>query len=77
MKTKELPLYGIQANMLGAVIENESCCLVLLANGSYLHIECVDYKQACDIKNTLLYYPVDGNSNNAKEFDFEFILNYK
>jgi len=77
MKTKKLPLYGIQANMLGLVIENQTCCKVLLANGSHLLIECNDLKQAYDIKNTLLYYPVNGNDNNAKEFDFEFILRYK
>jgi hypothetical protein len=77
MKTKELPLYGIQANMLGVVIENETCCKVLLVNGSHLLIECDNGNEAQDIKTTLLYYPVNGNTNNAHEFDFDFVLNYK
>ena len=77
MKTKELPLYGIQSNALGVKIVNETCCRVLLSNGSHLNIECVSKSNANTISNTILYYPVNGRDNNVREFEFEFILNYE
>ncbi len=77
MKTKELPIFGIQANMLGVVTEDNTC-QVLLANGKTLFIECTTVDEAYDIKTTLLYYPItEGRENNAHEFNFEFKLNYR
>lgn len=79
MKTSELAIYSIQANMLGAVVikGNDNTCKVLLANGKHLLIKCPTKKNATDIKNTLLQYPItEGRDNNAKDFDFEFELIY-
>lgn len=77
MKTKELAIFSIQANMLGAVVEDKTC-KVLLANGGTLSIKCPESKDARDVINTLLYYPITrGRDNNAKDFGFEFELIYQ
>ena len=79
MKTKELAIFSIQSNMLGCTIngKDDTDCLVLLSNGKYLTIECDTSRNANDIKNSLLYYPItEGRDNNAREFEFEFTLVY-
>lgn len=76
MKTNELAIFGIQSNMLGVTVEGENCN-ILLASGNYLVIKCPTTKNANEIKNTLLYYPItEGRDNNAKEFEFVFELDY-
>ncbi len=87
MTKKDLALYGIQSNMLGAetyaragdfeLSRKIHIVDVLLANGSHLHIECDTESQSRSILSTLYYYPVNGNANNVVEFDFNFTLSYQ
>lgn len=74
MKTQELPLFGIQSQAV-AVVTEDNVVTCLLGNGKNLVITCPDDRNAREIHNTILYYPVTTNSNNAREFKFEFEIN--
>ena len=82
MKTKELAIWSIQCNMLGAIIE-KNVCKVLLVNGNYLTItigecdsEMETEKRINSVLHSLLYYPISNRDNNALELQFEITLTY-
>lgn len=75
MKTKTIPIYSIQVNMLGAIVEDKTC-KVLLANGNQLRIVCDKNQSAIAVHDKLMYYPIGNRPNNAIELNFEIELNY-
>ena len=76
MKTKDLAVWSIQSNMVGATV-TESTCDVLLANVDHLIFKCEDWQAAGDIYNTLMFYPISGRVNNAIVMGFKFEMTHK
>jgi len=69
---RELNLTAYQRNAI-LVERVDNYCRVILNTGLEVHIVCPDFRDAGNIKDTILYYPTE-NENAGKNFDFEFTI---
>ena len=72
MNTNELNIHALSTNGL-AVIVVSNFCKVLLLNGKTLLIVCNNQAQAEEVKNSILYYPVN-KDNACIEMEFTMLF---
>ena len=69
IKTKEVGKTALQMNGVAFTVR-ENSVFVLLLNGNTVKIECPDKETANEVKNTLMYYPLN-SENSGHEFKKE------
>lgn len=73
LKTRELPIYGIQTNAV-SMEKNDYEVKVYLASGKEMIIKCDEKYKSNLIYQSLMYSAPNNKQNNAKDFDFELTI---